>query len=157
MFYSDEPKYSDSIDPNQTAPSDSFRLLLKEQSDQVDTVCRTVCIFWTHKCMIKPLCSNFRMITASFWVSTVQILGWLQQVFGCQLFEFKDDYSTFLGVNCSNFRMITASFWCQNVYGTFIWARSWENVSNIICKQQRRRSACTSAQTYQRLCCSLPR
>ena len=37
------------------------------------------------------------------------------------------------------------------------WARPWENVSNAICEQQRRRSACASAQADQRLCCSLPR
>ena len=36
-----------------------------------------------------------------------------------------------------------------------IWARSCENVSYAICEQQRRRSACASAQSDQRLCCSL--
>ena len=36
-----------------------------------------------------------------------------------------------------------------------IWARSCENVSYAICEQQRRRSACGSAQSDQRLCCSL--
>ena len=35
------------------------------------------------------------------------------------------------------------------------WARSCENVSYAICEQQRRRSACASAQSDQRLCCSL--
>ena len=34
-------------------------------------------------------------------------------------------------------------------------ARSCENVSYAICEQQRRRSACASAQSDQRLCCSL--
>ena len=38
-----------------------------------------------------------------------------------------------------------------------IWARPWENVSYAICEQQRRRSACTHAQSDQRLCCSLPK
>ena len=38
-----------------------------------------------------------------------------------------------------------------------MWAGPWENVSYVICEQQRRRSACTSAQSDQRLCCSLPR
>ena len=37
------------------------------------------------------------------------------------------------------------------------WARPWENVSYAICEQQRHRSACASAQSDQRLCCSLPR
>ena len=35
------------------------------------------------------------------------------------------------------------------------WARSCENVSYVICEQQRRRSACASAQSDQHLCCSL--
>ena len=39
----------------------------------------------------------------------------------------------------------------------WIWAGPWENVSNVICEQQRRRSACASAQSDQRLCCSLLR
>ena len=33
----------------------------------------------------------------------------------------------------------------------------WENVSYAICKQQRHRSACTSAQSDQRFCCLLLR
>ena len=37
----------------------------------------------------------------------------------------------------------------------YIWAEPWENVSYVICEQQRRRSACASAQSDQRLCCSL--
>ena len=37
------------------------------------------------------------------------------------------------------------------------WARPWENMSYAICEQQRRRSACASAQSHQRLCCSLLR
>ena len=36
-------------------------------------------------------------------------------------------------------------------------ARPWEKVSYAICEQQRRRLACASAQSDQRLCCSLPR
>ena len=35
------------------------------------------------------------------------------------------------------------------------WARSSENMSYAICEQQRRRSACASAQSDQRLCYSL--
>ena len=36
-----------------------------------------------------------------------------------------------------------------------IWAGPYENVSYVICEQQRRSSACASAQSDQRLCCSL--
>ena len=38
-----------------------------------------------------------------------------------------------------------------------IWSSSWENLFYAICEQQRRRSACTSAQFTQHLCCSLSR
>ena len=37
-----------------------------------------------------------------------------------------------------------------------IWATSWENLLCAICEQQRCRSACASAQSDQRLCCSMP-
>ena len=40
---------------------------------QVCTVCHFVCICWTHYSMVKPSCSNFRVITAHF--SSVWILG----------------------------------------------------------------------------------
>ena len=38
---------------------------------------------------------------------------------------------------------------------SMIWARSCENVSYVICEQQRCRSACESTQSDQHLCCSL--
>ena len=38
----------------------------------------------------------------------------------------------------------------------YIWATLWQNLFYAICEQQRRRSACASAQSDQRLCCSLP-
>ena len=43
----------------------------------------------------------------------------------------------------------------SSLWFSIIWARSCENVSYAICEQQRRRSACASAQSDQRLCCSL--
>ena len=33
------------------------------------TVCNSLCIIWTHCSMVKPLCSNIRMITANFRMS----------------------------------------------------------------------------------------
>ena len=39
----------------------------------------------------------------------------------------------------------------------WIWAGPLENVSYIICEQQRQRSACASTQSDQRLCCSVLR
>ena len=37
----------------------------------------------------------------------------------------------------------------------FLWALSLENLSSGVCEQQRRRPACTSSQSDQRLCYSL--
>ena len=52
--------------------------------------------------------------------------------------------------------------WCTGHFVGFvmlwlkcIWAGPWENVSYVICGQQRRRSACANAQSDQRLCYSL--
>ena len=53
--------------------------------------------------------------------------------------------------------------WVSLTYGLYlnlliwIWARPWGNVSYVICEQQRRRSACASALSDQRLCCLLLR
>ena len=46
---------------------------------------------------------------------------------------------------------------CEQCGSTIEWARSCENVSYAICEQQRCSSTCTSAQSDQHLCCSLPR
>ena len=45
----------------------------------------------------------------------------------------------------------------KNTYtGTYIiWASSRENLSSVVCEQQRHRPACAYAQSDQRLCCSL--
>ena len=61
--YRNDPKFSNrqvranSADPDQTAPS-----LIR-----VYIVCNSGCIFWVHYSLVKPSCSNFRMITANFW------------------------------------------------------------------------------------------
>ena len=47
--------------------------------------------------------------------------------------------------------------WLLHLHCTRIWAGPWENVSYVISEQQRRRSACASAQSDQCLCCSLLR
>ena len=46
--------------------------------------------------------------------------------------------------------------WLWKMY-EYVWAWPWENVSYVICEQQRRRSACASTQSDQHLCCSLSR
>ena len=40
------------------------------------------------------------------------------------------------------------------IIGRIIWAMSRENLSSVVCEQQRRRPACASAQSDQRLCYS---
>ena len=46
--------------------------------------------------------------------------------------------------------------WHNNIlYTPAFWARLSENLSYAKCEQQRRRSDCASAQSDQRLCCSL--
>ena len=42
-------------------------------------------------------------------------------------------------------------------YPLIKWTRSCEDVSYALCEQQRCRSACTSTQSDQHLCCLLPR
>ena len=66
LKYHNDSKFSDnlalasSVNPDQTAP------LIK-----VYTVCCSVCIFWMHYSVVKPLCSNFRVITTN--ISDVRI------------------------------------------------------------------------------------
>ena len=74
-----------------------------------------------------------------------------------------------LALSCGDSLLVT--YWTQNslnpkvihaeIYVAYYsrynckWAGPWENVSYVICEQQRRRSACASAQSDQRLWCSL--
>ena len=53
--------------------------------------------------------------------------------------------------------LVNIGFKMQNKLTIIIWPMSWENPVLAICEQQRRRSACTSAQSDQRLCYSLHR
>ena len=46
---------------------------------------------------------------------------------------------------------------CICISTSYIWALTRENLSSEVCEQQRRRPACASAQTDQRLCYSLIR
>ena len=57
--YRNDPKFSDRqalaniVDPDHTASK--------------DTVCHSICIFWTRYSMVEPHCSNFRIITTIFF------------------------------------------------------------------------------------------
>ena len=57
-----------------------IKLLLRKSLIRVYTVCHSVSIFLTHQSIVKPPCSNFRVITAN--VSGVSILGFLQYIIG---------------------------------------------------------------------------
>ena len=56
--YFNDPKildrlvWANSADPDQAAPRGA-----------VFTICNTVCTFWMHYSMVKPLCLNFRLTT----------------------------------------------------------------------------------------------
>ena len=56
--------WANSADPNQTA-----RGAARGAVWSGSTVCHSVCIVWTYYSMVEPHCSNFRIITAIFWVS----------------------------------------------------------------------------------------
>ena len=56
--FSDRYAWANSADPDQTAPRGSLI--------RVYTVCRSVCIVWTHYSMVEPHSSNFRVITTNF-------------------------------------------------------------------------------------------
>ena len=43
---------------------------------RVYTVCNSGCIFWVHYSLVKPSCSNFRVIKANFGMS--EYLGFLR-------------------------------------------------------------------------------
>ena len=72
-----------------------------------------------------------------------------------------------LPLDCHKTRYLTLwSVWVDYIWvhiyilcqkSSYTWARPWENVSYAICKQQRRRSACASTQSDQRLCYLLPK
>ena len=55
----------------------------------VSTICNTVCIFWMHYSMVKPLFSSFRMITAKFSYMS-ENLGTLRY-----LMMIRDNYAFF--------------------------------------------------------------
>ena len=64
------------------------------------------------------------------------------------------------GYNCSGGASCMACSFilsCNIFQYFYMWVGPWENVSYVICEQQRRRSACASTHSDQCLCCSLPR
>ena len=70
----------------------------------------------------------------------------------------KLNYSFWKWYYPKNLKIKSETIICSNHPKTWtIWAKSCENASCAICEQQRRRSACTSVQSDQHLCCSLLR
>ena len=56
---------------------------------------------------------------------------------------------------CSRIKVVCSFCVCITLERNIIWASMRENLSAGVCKQHRRRPACASAQSDQRLCCSL--
>ena len=61
LHYRNDPKFSDR--QGWANSVDQIRLLLEVR---VYIVCHSICTFWMHYSTAKPLCSNFRVITAIF-------------------------------------------------------------------------------------------
>ena len=72
--YPDDPKYMYCDRQVGAIAIDRSGLIVQtqEQSDQglhcLPLYYNSVCIFWTHNCLVKPLCSNFRIITTIFFL-----------------------------------------------------------------------------------------
>ena len=97
--------------------------------------------------MIKPMtsCSPERTL---YWATGARAL--VKKLCTIMILSFRTDRSGQTGSTV--FDIPSASFGCITT-----WVRSCENMSYAICKQQRSRSACASAQSDQHLCCSLLR
>ena len=71
-MYCNDPKFSD----RQVWANCRSNYPWRSSLIRVYTVCHSICIFWTHYSMVKPLCSNFKVITANH--SGVRNFGFLQ-------------------------------------------------------------------------------
>ena len=81
------------------------------------------------------------------WLSFTFFLGGsggFSSFFSSSVFSSDSSFSSSLSFPESSFSLIK-------------WATPWENVSYVICEQQKHRSACASMQSDQHLCCSLLR
>ena len=81
-----------------------------------------------------------------FWERNLIIL----EIFTCDPSQYTMDHPD---LTVSNFN--GNSIGTENINKHFIWASTRENLSSGVCKQHRRRPACVSAQSDQRLCYSL--
>ena len=110
LQYRNVPKFSDrqvwanSADPDQTAP-----LLIR-----VYTVCHSIHIFWTHYCTVKPLCLNFRVITANF--SGVQIFRVSMVLFDSPSYRDKDYRLQTLVCSFGFCLSVTSNCCCMDLY-----------------------------------------
>ena len=101
---------------------------------------------------------------ASSKIPTIAVPGHVNDVVSVLLFTEQSYLSCFPKLVALRFKKPgagVAPYACQFILNIYlkqtIWAGPWENMSYFICEQQRRRSACASAQSDQRLCCSLLR
>ena len=106
---------------------------------------------WTFAKSVESLCCPHEETLAIHWAHSEDSdqTGWMPRL----VWVFAGRTHHFVG-----FVRLPVTRHQQSLATTCIkWARPWENVSYVICEQQRRRSAYTSAQSDQRLCCSLLR
>ena len=80
--------------------------------------------------------------------STIFIVVRLQ-IFIIFRLSFYTSYSVIID-NCKNPDNSVTLWNCRNIVK---WATAWQNLQNDMCTQRRIRSACTSAQSDQSLCC----
>ena len=80
---SNDPKFLD-----KTGLGKQYRHRQKRCLIRVYTVYHSVCIFWTHDSVVKRYCSNFRIITAIFWMPEIWEFVWYLQalLFGTPVF-----------------------------------------------------------------------
>ena len=86
----------------------------------------------------------------------LEITAWIKQLWFFAVAFLLSDSIYIIVISCS-WRMLNLLSTPTVSWRLFSWARPWENVTYSICEQQRRRWACTSAQSDQRLYCSLLR
>ena len=114
--------------------------LLRKNQQQTD--------MWSHVARPSLPCSLFSCDTFLDWM-------FLQQIHSVEYLRQETPLLVFQVVYLNVQKYFKELF--QNVVFNINWAGPWGNLSYDICEQQRCRSACASAQSDQRLYCSLHR
>ena len=122
---------------------------------RVYIVCYSLYIFQTHCYIIDHLVYILRKITV-----TIKGVPNIYNFYGYVLYCYEVNNNVHLIINkllvklCAQTKLTWILLWFDQDLS--IMNRTMRKPVFVICKQQRRRSACTSAQSDQHLCCSLP-